>query len=101
MALKNNAVWRDSIHLFLAHVNDAYETYFNGTLIGKTGGFSDDKGGYVSKWPALRNYCIASNNQLIKWNDDNIIAVKVCDGGGSGGIFMGTPLMICWKSLTG
>ncbi|WP_050982095.1 putative Ig domain-containing protein [Mucilaginibacter paludis] len=101
VALKTNAVWKDSIRLFLAHVNDVDETYFNGTLIGKTGGFPNDKGGYISKWPAVRNYCIASSNPLIKWDGENVIAVKVYDGGGSGGIFMGSPFIDMLEKFDG
>ncbi|RKR80483.1 putative Ig domain-containing protein [Mucilaginibacter gracilis] len=100
-ALKSNSVWKDSIRIFLAHVNDVDETYFNGTLIGKTGGFPNDKGGYISKWPAVRNYCIASSNPLIKWDGENVIAVKVYDGGGSGGIFMGSPFIDMLEKFDG
>lgn len=99
--LKEQSVWRDSLRVFLAHVNDADETYFNGMLIGKTGAFPDDKGGYVSKWPAIRNYCVAANNPAIKWDSENIIAIKVYDGGGSGGIFMGAPFIDMLEKFDG
>ena len=92
-SLKQSAVWGDSLRVFLAHVNDADETYLNGTLIGKTGAFPDDQGGYISKWPATRNYCVAAGSPAIKWDAENIIAIKVFDGGGSGGIFMGSPFI--------
>ncbi|MEO7212930.1 putative Ig domain-containing protein [Mucilaginibacter sp.] len=99
--LKKRSVWGDSLRVFLAHVNDADETYFNGELIGKTGAFPGDKGGYVSKWPAVRNYCVAANNPIIKWDDENIIAIKVYDGGGSGGIFMGAPYIDMLEKFDG
>ncbi|GGH08978.1 glycoside hydrolase family 27 protein [Mucilaginibacter phyllosphaerae] len=100
-ALKNKAVWQDSLRIFLAHVNDADETFLNGVLIGKTGAFPEDKGGYVSKWPAVRNYCLAVNNPAIFWDKENVIAVKVYDGGGSGGIFMGTPFVDMLEKFDG
>ena len=90
-SLKQNAAWPDSLRIFLAHVNDVDETYLNGVKIGKIGSFPEDKGGYVSKWPAVRTYCLAAGNPAIKWDAENIIAVKVFDGGGTGGIFMGSP----------
>jgi len=92
-SLKKNAIWADSLRVYLAHVNDVDETYFNGVKLGKIGSFPEDKGGYVSKWPAVRSYCIPANSTLIKWDEDNVIAVKVYDGGGTGGIFMGEPFI--------
>jgi alpha-galactosidase len=90
-SLKNDAGWKDSLRIYLAHVNDVDETWLNGSEIGKTGMFPADPGGYVSKWPAIREYHLASNDPRIKWDQENIIAVRVYDGGGSGGIFMGNP----------
>jgi len=92
-SLKKTAIWADSLRIYLAHVNDVDETYLNGIKIGKIGSFPDDRNGYVSKWPAVRSYCISSNNTVIKWDQDNVIAVKVFDGGGTGGIFMGSPFI--------
>lgn len=92
-SLKQKAFWKDSLRLFLAHVNDADETYLNGALIGKTGSFPDDKEGYVSKWPAIREYHVAISSKTIHWDEENIIAIKVFDGGGTGGIFMGKPFL--------
>lgn len=100
-SLKKQAVWGDSLRVFLAHVNDVDETYFNGKLIGKMGAFPEDKGGYVSKWPAVRNYCVAANDPAIKWDGENIIAIKVYDGGGSGGIFMGAPYIDMLEKFDG
>jgi len=100
-SLKKQSVWGDSLRVFLAHVNDVDETYFNGKLIGKTGAFPEDKGGYVSKWPAVRNYCVVANDPAIKWDQENIIAIKVYDGGGSGGIFMGAPYIDMLEKFDG
>lgn len=92
-SLKKNAFWKDSLRIFLAHVNDVDETFLNGNRIGKTGAFPSDAGGYVSKWPAVRSYQISTSNDAIKWDAENIIAIKVYDGGGTGGIFMGSPFI--------
>lgn len=100
-SLKKQAVWGDSLRVFLAHVNDVDETYFNGKLIGKTGAFPEDRAGYISKWPAVRNYCVAANDPAIKWDAENIIAIKVYDGGGSGGIFMGSPYIDMLEKFDG
>lgn len=89
--LREHAFWKDSLRICLAHVNDVDETFLNGVRIGKTGAFPSDAGGYVSKWPAVREYHVAGNSPLIHWDADNVIAVRVYDGGGTGGIFMGVP----------
>ena len=101
VTLKNEALWQDSLRLNLAHVNDADETYLNGVKIGKTGGFPSDVSGYISKWPAVRNYNISTKNSIVKWDAENVIAVKVYDGGGTGGIFMGTPFIDMLEKLDG
>lgn len=100
-SLKTNSGWKDSVRIYLAHVNDVDETWLNGVKIGKTGMFPDDLGGYVSKWPAERTYCLSVNDPIIKWDEENIIAIKVYDGGGSGGIFMGTPYIDMLEKIDG
>jgi alpha-galactosidase len=90
-ALKQNGHWRDSLRLFLAHVNDVDETWLNGVRIGKTGAYPDDPGGYISQWPAIREYHVTATNKAIRWDAENVIAIKVYDDGGTGGIFMGSP----------
>src|SRR6185503_19354664 len=75
----------------LAKIDDVDEVYLNGVLIGKSGSFPDDASGYITKWDEEREYHLATNNPSIRWDKENIIAVKVYDGGGPGGIFGGTP----------
>lgn len=92
-SLKTNAHWKDSLRIFLAHVNDVDETFLNGKKIGQIGAFPEDPGGYISKWPAVREYHVPVSDPAIKWDQENVIAVKDYDGGGSGGIFMGDPYL--------
>jgi len=100
-SLKNSAGWKDSLRIFLAHVNDVDQTFLNGVEIGKIGSFPTDPGGYISKWPFVREYHLGSNNPAIKWDEENIIAVRVYDGGGSGGIFMGKPYIDMLEKIDG
>ena len=92
-SLRAGGHWKDSLRIFLAHVNDVDETWLNGSLIGKTGAFPGDATGYISKWPAVREYHILMEDPAIKWDEDNVIAVRDYDGGGTGGIFMGHPYL--------
>ena len=74
-----------SLYLHLGRVDDADEVYFNGTLIGNTGSMPPEyKGAYNER----RRYFIPTN--LINYNKDNIIAVRVYDYREGGGIRNGT-----------
>jgi hypothetical protein len=99
--LKQQAAWKDSLRIFLAHVNDVDETWLNGTLIGHTGAFPNEPGGYISKWPAERSYQLSIHDTAIHWDKENIVAVRVFDGGGTGGIFMGTPYIGMLEKMDG
>jgi len=92
-SLRAGGKWKDSLRIFLAHVNDVDETFLNGKKIGQIGAFPSDPGGYVSKWPAVREYHVAIDDSAIRWDKENVIAVRDYDGGGTGGIFMGSPYL--------
>ncbi len=101
VTFRQNGYWKDSLRIFLAHINDVDETYLNGSKIGKTGSFPEDPGGYISKWPAVRSYHLSINNPAIHWGQENIISIKVFDGGGTGGIFMGHPYVDMLEKTNG
>ena len=77
----------------MARVDDVCEAFFNGTRIGKAGSFPEEKEGYVSAWNQKQEYHIAANSGFINWNGENVISVKVYDGGGAGGIFSAIPYL--------
>ena len=98
-SLKEHSYWKDSLRVYLAKIDDADETYFNGTLIGKEGSFPNDPSGYVSKWDEVREYHVAATS--VKWDQDNVIAVRAYDGGGLGGIYGGTPYITMMDLIDG
>ena len=71
------------LKLELGQIQDADETFFNGTLVGATGSFSPFEG----KWGDARVYLVKAGK--IKWNNYNTIAVKVYGAGGNGGMHTG------------
>ena len=71
------------LYLNLGYVDDADETYFNGTLVGISGGFPPY---YLTAYTAFRKYYIPK--QLVK-EGDNTIAVRVYDIQLEGGIIKG------------
>ena len=80
---------RETVDFFLGGVDDVDETYLNGQLIGKTGRFPSDANGYEGQWFTKRNYSVRANSRLIHWDGDNVLAVRVYNGGDPGGMFDG------------
>ena len=80
-------------HDYEAKADDADECYLNGMLIGKTGGMPGDKGGYRSAWSLPRHYPVDVKNGGIRWDADNVIAIRVYNGGEPGGLF-NNPLSV-------
>ena len=89
--LKEHSLWKDSIRIFLAKVDDACEVYMNGVLVGKSGSFPEDKKGYITTWDKKQEYHIAANSSFFNWGGENILSVRVYDSGGPGGIYGGIP----------
>ena len=92
-SLKTKSYWKDSLRIFLAKIDDVDETFLNGEKINQTGSFPSDNGGYQGKYDVVREYHVATNSKLLHWNKENVLAVRVYDGGGGGGIFDATPFI--------
>ena len=77
--------WRDSsVVLRLGKIDDCDETFFNGKKIGQTGAMPPNfKTGHVT----LREYALPPES--IRYGEKNVIAVRVLDNGGKGGIYSG------------
>jgi len=71
-------------YLRLGYIDDVDEVFFNGVKIGFSGGFPPN---YYTAWNAEREYRIP--NELLNYNGDNVIAVRIYDKGGEGGIYSG------------
>jgi len=82
-SLKENAFFKDSIRLQMGYGDDGYAIYLNGQLIGKNYSGDDIKKGLFGPCKAV----ITANDPAINWNKDNVIAVRVFDSGGLGGIY--------------
>jgi hypothetical protein len=84
-SIKENAFFKDSVLVSLGSIDDNDEVYLNGTLIGKYGG---RKGGDIKRSHfGLRRYKIAANNPALLWDKVNVLAVRVYDTGGDGGMY--------------
>jgi hypothetical protein len=78
----------DALYLELGKIDDVDEVYVNGRLIGRTGGFPPD---YYTGYNYSRRYLIPE--EYVQNNGKNIIAIRVYDEGGEGGI-LGTNVGI-------
>ncbi len=90
-ALRESSDWRKRLRVYLSAIDDSDESYLNGVLIGKTGRMPSDPGGYEGRWDVVRDYQVDLPNDSIRWDADNVIAVRVYDGGGGGGFYRDTP----------
>jgi len=84
------AEWKGhELTLTLGAIDDCDQTYFNGELVGAMGSVKP----YRTASSALRQYKIATKH--VKSGQWNLIAVRVFDGGGGGGIFTGPQTIGC------
>ena len=77
------ADWQDSAGIIfdVGKIDDEDEVYFNGQLVGAHSG-----------WQDYRKYSVPKD--LVKFDQDNIIAVRVNDTGGNGGIWEGAVKLV-------
>ena len=80
--------------LHIGKIDDADETYFNGIKIGAMGEFPPAK---ITAWDVERAYIVPRN--IINWHHPNVIAVRVADWGGGGGMYGGDYKLepLTWK----
>lgn len=94
-SLKESAYLKDSLQFILGKVDDNDQFYLNGAFIGQNNrkqktsdeAFKQGNGFYLPE----RKYVISVNHPSILWDQENVVAVRIFDQGGGGGIYGGTP----------
>ena len=81
-----------AILLDLGAIDDSDETWVNGHRGGKTGTFPEDPGGYSSEWGKRRYYVVDPG--WVRWDQDNVIAVRVYNYGDPGGFYRGAVRIV-------
>ncbi len=86
-SIKAKAFLKEKIHIDLGEIDDGDEVYLNGSLIGRNAGQGSDirQGNYSLQ----RSYQLPIADSRIFWDKENVIAVRVYDSGGDGGMFTG------------
>jgi len=84
-SLKKGVV--EAIMLDLGAIDDSDQTWINGHPVGKDGTFPEDPGGYSSEWGRRRHYVV--DPSWVRWDKENIIAVRVYNYGDPGGFYRG------------
>ncbi len=81
-SLKEKSFLKDSVRIMLFKIDDADETWLNGYSMGKTSGYNVD-----------RDYRLAVDNPALKWDEENVLAIRVNDTGGGGGQYGNIPFI--------
>jgi hypothetical protein len=95
--LKNSAALRDGLRICLGKINNFDQSYLNGGIFGINGKIVpaatliDDSYTKADQalWNTERVYILPIDDPRIKWNTENVFAVRVFDEGGQGGMWSG------------
>ena len=96
-SLKENAFLKDSLIFHLGKIDDFDQVFLNGFLIGEncknvhsgskpSNAFKNLENSY---WNEERNYSLSVNDPRIKWDQENVLAIRVYNWGGPGGVYSG------------
>jgi alpha-galactosidase len=95
-SLVKNALLKDSLGFFLGKIDDIDRVYLNGMLLGHNGvtvapGTADTPITRAAPdlWMTDRTYVLGVHDPRIHWDSVNVIAVRVLDVGGMGGMWSG------------
>jgi hypothetical protein len=86
-SIREKSFLKEKLEFDLGKIDDGDEVYLNGSLIGKNAG----KGGDIKDGPydLSRTYWVNLKDPRIYWDKENVIAVRVWDHGGDGGMYEG------------
>ena len=93
-SLKDNAILKDSLNMILGKIDDCDQIYLNGIFIGENNKIKATPTADFKKelsWAIERTYPISVNNPAIRWDKENVIAVRVYDHVGDGGFYRSRP----------
>ena len=100
-SLLKGADQQNALIFNLPMVDDVDECYLNGKLIGSTGRMPTNPAGYFCGVDVAQNFVVDIKRDGLRLDADNVVAVRVYNRGGSGGLY-GNPLTVsCPKAAEG
>ncbi len=90
-SLRTTVRWDHRLRVYLSSIDDVDETFLNGTKIGAMGQMPEDPRGYSTRWNGIRTYYVDLASDLVRWDADNVIAIRLYDGSGGGGFYRDMP----------
>ena len=85
----------------LPMVDDVDECYLNGKLIGSTGRMPTNPAGYFCGVDVVQNFVVNIKEDGLRLDADNVVAVRVYNRGGSGGLYNNPLTISCPKAADG
>lgn len=85
-SIKNKSYLKDSLRIDLGQVSTGNEVYLNGKLIGRN---VRNSASIKSGRRGMRSYLIAANDPAVLWDKDNVLAVRIWNNNGPGGLLEG------------
>jgi len=99
-SLKEQAILKDNLEIFLGSIDDVDITYLNGIEIGRTGRMPEDAEGYKSGGRLKeRRYIIKADLPALHWDKENVISIRVYDNGGNGGMYLENEGIRFWDPV--
>ena len=92
---------QNALILNMPKADDVDECYLNGKLIGSTGRMPTNAAGYFPASSMVRNYVVDIKNDGLRFDADNVIAVRVYNRGGGGGLYNNPLTISCPKAADG
>ncbi len=80
---------QEDLELDLGSIDDADEAFFDGERVGATGGMPPNA---RTAWQARRRYTVPA--RLVRPGERSVLAVRVHDSGGNGGLWGGEPRLV-------
>ena len=97
-ALRKRAYFGEEIQFTLGRIDDTDQTYLNGQLLGQNAELAEDPDaepgdfeGDPEAYRYFRNYVLPADDPRVRWGEENVLAIRVHDHGGGGGITNPSP----------
>lgn len=96
-SLKKESYLQGDLKIDLGKIDDGDQVFLNGKLIGQNA----EQGGTIQEgpWQSERVYELPPDDPAIHWDQENVIAVRVFDHSGNGGMYEG-PYAISMADIT-